>query len=54
MSTIYKVLSGIGILIAIYLFISNGHTTISTINSLSNALATNVQVLQGRKELITK
>lgn len=53
MSNIIKVLSGIGVLIAIYLFLSNGSQTVKIINSLGGNLADMTQILQGRNKLIT-
>lgn len=54
MNKIVEVLSGIGILIAIYLFLSQGSTTVKIIESISGNMINGIQVLQGRKELITK
>lgn len=52
MGGILKILSGIGVLIAIYLFLSNGNQTVKIINSFSEALSTNTQVLQGRRDFM--
>lgn len=54
MSYIVKILSGIGILIAIYLFLSNGSQTVKIINSVATNMTTGIQVLQGRNKLITE
>lgn len=54
MGNIYKVISGIGVLIALYLFLSNATDTVRVINSLSSAGLNGIQVLQGREKLITK
>ena len=53
MSAILKIMSGIGVLIAIYLFLSNGSQTVKIINSLAGNLTDGIQVLQGREKLIT-
>ena len=53
MSAILKIMSGIGVLIAIYLFLSNGSQTVRIINSLAGNLTDGIQVLQGREKLIT-
>jgi hypothetical protein len=46
--TVYKVLAGIGILIAFYLFLVRPDATASIIRSFSSALSSNVKTLQGR------
>ena len=53
MHSIVKVLGGIGILIGIYLFLSNGTQTVKIINSIAENSITGIQVLQGRNKLIT-
>lgn len=53
MGNIIKILSGIGILIAIYLFLANGTQTVKIINSISSNTIDGIQVLQGRGKLIT-
>ena len=54
MHNLTKILGGIGILIAIYLFLSNGGTTLNIINSIAKNSVNGIQVLQGREKLITK
>lgn len=53
MHNIGKILGGIGVLIAIYLFLSNGNTTLKIINSIASNTVDGIQVLQGREKLIT-
>ena len=48
MSLATKVLSGTGILIAIYLFVKNSRGTVSIINSLGSVYSSGVKTLQGR------
>lgn len=48
MSMIAKLLSGTGILIAIYLFVRNASGTVSIINSLGNVYTSGVKTLQGK------
>ena len=50
---IMSVLSGVGVLIAIYLFLSNSNETVSIIKTLGTQSINAVQVLQGRSRLIT-
>lgn len=52
MNTIYKVVAGIGVLIAIYLFLSNGKETTSIISTISSNAIKGIQVLQGRDSYI--
>lgn len=47
-SRIVEVLSGMGILIAIYLLLSNGEQTTSIIRQLGNTVTGSVKTLQGR------
>lgn len=54
MNYIFRIFGGIGILIGIYLFLSNGGTTLSIINTMATNLIDGIQVLQGRDELITR
>lgn len=54
MHHITKILGGIGILIAIYLFLSNGSQTVKIVNSIAGNMITGIQVLQGRSKLITE
>ena len=49
MSSIYKIIAGVGTLIAIYLFLSNYTATIEIINSIGGNSIKGVQVLQGRE-----
>ena len=53
MHQIMKVLGGIGVLIVIYLFLSNGSQTVKIINSIAENTIDGIQVLQGRNKLIT-
>ena len=46
--TILEIVSGMGILIGVYLFLSRGNETASIIKALSSATAENVKALQGR------
>lgn len=48
MSTLTKVLSGIGILIAVYLFLSNAGATASIINTIGKNSINGISILQGR------
>lgn len=48
MGTISKILSGTGILIALYLLFSNASGASSVISSLGTAYSKGVQTLQGR------
>ena len=48
MGTIAKVISGTGILIAIYLFLSNSKETTSIISQLGSTYNGAVKTLQGR------
>lgn len=50
---VMTVLSGVGVLIAIYLFLSNSSATVSVIKTLGTQSINAVQVLQGRSRLIT-
>ena len=54
MHNLMKFFGGIGILIAIYLFLSNGGSTISIVNTISKNMINGIQVLQGREKLITE
>ena len=53
MHNIMKVLGGIGTLIVIYLFLSNGKQTVRIINSIADNTIDGIQILQGREKLIT-
>jgi hypothetical protein len=48
MSKFVQVLSGIGILIAIYLFLNNGSKTVQIIESLASNSVKGIKALQGR------
>lgn len=48
MGTVYKVIAGIGTLIAIYLFLSNYRATTSIINTIGSNAIDGIQTLQGR------
>ena len=50
---VMTVLSGVGVLIAIYLFLSNSSATVSVIKTLGTQSINAVQVLQGRSRIIT-
>lgn len=54
MNNIITILSGIGILIAIYLFLTNAGNTVKIIESISGNMIDGIQVLQGRNKLITE
>lgn len=43
-----ELLAGTGILIAVYLFLSNGDKTVNIIKALSGAYTSGVKTLQGR------
>ena len=45
---IVAVLSGIGVLIAIYLFLSKGTQTVNIINAIAKNSVSGIKVLQGR------
>ena len=49
MGTLYKIVAGIGTLIAIYLFLSQYKATVSIINTIGNNSIKGIQVLQGRE-----
>ena len=48
MGTVTKIISGTGILIAIYLFLSNYTATTKVISQLGSTYSSSVKVLQGR------
>lgn len=54
MNYIVKIMGGIGVLIAIYLFLSNGSQTVKIINSVASNMTNGIQVLQGRNKLVTE
>ena len=45
---IIEVLSGIGLLIAIYLFLTNGTKTVAIVNSIAENSVKGIKTLQGR------
>lgn len=49
MGYIYKVLAGMGTLIAIYLFLSNWTATVQILDTAGTVTGNTVQILQGRK-----
>ncbi|MGE6604857.1 hypothetical protein ACQKEY_24575 [Lysinibacillus fusiformis] len=48
MNKVFDVLSGIGILIAIYLFLANGKSTTSIISTIASNTTAGIKTLQGR------
>ena len=48
MGDIYKVIAGIGTLIAVFLFLNNYVATTSIINTIGSNSIKGIQVLQGR------
>lgn len=48
MRTITQWLTGIAILIGIFLFVSHGNTTVSIIKSIAEGTNTGIKTLQGR------
>jgi hypothetical protein len=48
MNKVFDVLSGIGILIAIYLFLVNGKSTTSIISTIASNTTAGIKTLQGR------
>lgn len=48
MNKFFGVLSGIGVLIAIYLFLSNGKSTTSIISTVAGNAIAGIRTLQGR------
>jgi hypothetical protein len=48
MSKVFDVLSGIGILIGIYLFLNNGKATTSIIQTIAQNTTSGIKTLQGR------
>lgn len=49
MGTVYKIIAGIGALIAIYLFLSHATATTSIISTIGTNSIRGIQVLQGRE-----
>ena len=54
MNNIVNILSGIGLLIAIFLFLSRADATTKIIRVIAENMINGIQVLQGRDEVITK
>lgn len=48
MNKVFEVVSGIGILIAIFLFLNNYKATTSIISSISSNAVSGIKTLQGR------
>ncbi|MCU5087553.1 hypothetical protein OCA23_30290 [Bacillus cereus] len=48
MGRVFDVVAGIGILIGIYLFLSNGKQTVSVINAIAGNSISGIKTLQGR------
>ena len=48
MNKVFEVISGIGILIALFLFLRNYKATTSIISSMSSNAISGIKVLQGR------
>lgn len=48
MNKVFDVVSGIGVLIAVYLFLSNSAQTTSIINTIATNTTSGIRVLQGR------
>lgn len=46
--TIIEIVSGIGLLIAIFLFLSNADSTVNVIKQLGTSSTSMIRVLQGR------
>ena len=53
MNSLYKVVAGIGTLIAVFLFLNNYKATTSIINTIGTNSIKGIQVLQGREEYIS-
>lgn len=48
MKAVLTIASGIGLLIAVYLFLSRGSDTVNIINSLASNTTAGIKTLQGR------
>ncbi|MBQ7289031.1 MAG: hypothetical protein IJW78_04805 [Clostridia bacterium] len=48
MDTIYKIVAGMGTLIAIYLFLNNYQASVSIVRQLGSSSTSMVKTLQGR------
>lgn len=53
MGSVYKVIAGIGTLIAVYLFLNNYRATTSIINTIGTNSIKGIQVLQGREKYMS-
>lgn len=49
MGGIYKIIAGIGTLIAIYLVLSNANASVKIVNTIASNSIKGIQVLQGRE-----
>lgn len=54
MNTVYKVLAGVGTLIALYLVVSNASNTAKVIETIASNSIAGVQVLQGKNPSVKK
>jgi len=45
---VYKIISGIGMLILVYLLLANGSNTTNIISSIASNATTGIKTLQGR------
>ena len=54
MTTLSKVLSGIGILIAIFLVLNNASASVKVVDVIGKNAINGISVLQGRKVQITE
>ncbi len=48
MNRVFDVVSGMGILIAIFLFLNNGQATVSIIQTIGSNTTSGIRTLQGR------
>jgi hypothetical protein len=48
MNRAFDIISGMGILIAIFLFLNNGNATVSIIKTIGSNTTTGIRTLQGR------
>lgn len=48
MSNVYKIVTGIGLLIFVYLLVANGSSTANIINSIAMNSISGIKTLQGR------
>ena len=48
MNRVFDVISGMGILIAIFLFLNNGQSTVSIIQTIGQNTTSGIRTLQGR------